>query len=44
MSVATAVGLVLLFAPFFYVLIERLFGKKRASKQTTGVTSSGDEL
>jgi hypothetical protein len=35
----TATVLVLLFAPFFYVLIERIFGKRQASDGTEDKSS-----
>jgi len=44
-GMVTATVLVVIFAPLFYVLIERIFGKKgrRESAETDGVNPSGDE-
>jgi hydrophobe/amphiphile efflux-1 (HAE1) family protein len=44
-GVVTSTFLVTLFAPLFYVLIEKTFGKKTSRKTTkiTGINSSGDE-
>ncbi|MBL7226211.1 MAG: efflux RND transporter permease subunit [Desulfobacteraceae bacterium] len=44
-GMVTATVLVVIFAPFFYVLIEKIFGKqrKRESAETGGANPSGDE-
>ena len=43
-GMVTATFLVIIFAPLFYVLVERLFGKnkKRAAAETVGVNPPGD--
>ncbi|MBW2544034.1 MAG: efflux RND transporter permease subunit [Deltaproteobacteria bacterium] len=44
-GMVTATVLVVIFAPLFYVLVERIFGKKgrRESAETGGANPSGDE-
>ncbi len=44
-GMVTATVLVVIFAPLFYVLIEKIFGKKgrRESAETDGASPSGDE-
>ncbi|MBW2709211.1 MAG: efflux RND transporter permease subunit [Deltaproteobacteria bacterium] len=44
-GMVTATVLVVIFAPLFYVLIEKIFGKqgRRESAETGGANSSGDE-
>ena len=44
-GMVSATILVVIFAPLFYVLIERIFGKKmrRKSAETSGAIPSGDE-